>query len=126
MSKLFRLAREAAILAGSLGTIAVLSVAAGQLQLSSVLGGDLPVRLAVAMGTDALPFLVSVLIICLLGIAAAWRKLPRPWAGVGWLLASAALTYGVYLSRFSMGLLLIPSTVLFAIAGVIALASLTK
>ncbi|GEM_PF-2999202 len=117
-----RLAKWAAVSAGGLGCIIALSVLIGQLNLRDVFSGRMPLGIAIALGSNAFPFLLILLLICVLGITIAlWKNFPWIRAGVIWLGIGGILVYAVYLSRFSMGPFLIPSTALFIIAGGFAL-----
>lgn len=122
-----RFTNVAAQLGGTLGLVIVVIVGAGQLDLNNVLHGKLPLGVAIALGGNALPFLTMIFFTCLIAvISALWRNLDRVWAGLIWLGCGGILIYGIYVSRFSMGFLLIPSAVLLAVAGLFALGRLVR
>lgn len=107
-----------AVIGGGLGCAIVLTVWSGQINLVEVLRGHLPLSIAIILGGNSFTFLSTLLLLCIIGIAIAlWRNLSQLWAGVIWLGIGGILAYAVYASRFSIGPLLIPSTVLFIIAG---------
>ena len=117
-----RFANVAVLLGGVLGLVIVLIVGAGQLDLNDVFRGKLPPGVAIALGGNAFPFLSMIFITCLIAvISAVLRNLGSLWAGLIWLGSAGILIYGIYISRFSMGLLLIPSAILLAVAGLFAL-----
>ena len=117
-----RLAQWAVLVGGSLGILVVGAVGAGQLNLGDVIRGNMPLRIAVALSGNAFPFLVLILLVCLVAILTAmWRKMSQLRAGLTWLSAAGVLAFCVYYSRFSVGPLLIPTTALFAIGGLTAL-----
>jgi len=116
------LAKWAAVIGGGLGIVIVLTVWSGQTNLREVFSGQLPLSIAVALSGNSLAFLSMLLLFCTIGIAIAlWQNLPQISAGAAWLAIGGALAYMMYTSRFSIGPLLIPSTVLFIIAGMLAL-----
>jgi hypothetical protein len=117
-----RLAKGAALAGGGLGVGLVLISGIGQLDLSNVVRGNLPLRTAIALSGNAFPFLLVLLLVCLVGLIIALpQKVNQVWAGLLWLCTAGVIAYCVYLSRFSIGPLLIPSVALFIIAGLIAL-----
>lgn len=121
------LAQWAVLIGGCLGILIVSLVAAGQFNLADVLIGKMPLRLAIALSSNALPFLAWILLICLIVVLTAIRRKMSPrWAGLTWLGAAGILAYSVYYSRFSIGPLLIPTTVLIAIAGLTSLSQMRR
>ncbi len=123
MSPGSRLARWVVITGGSLGILVVSAVGAGQLSLGDVLRGRMPLSVAIALGANAFAFLGLVLLICLIAVlVVAWRKMTHLGAGLIWLSAAGVLAVSIYYSRFSIGPLLIPTTALFATAGLLAIA----
>lgn len=122
MSPGSRLARWIVIIGGSLGILVVSAVGAGQLNLGDVLWGRMPLSVAIALGANAFAFLGLVLLICLIALLGAGRNKSQLWAGLIWLGAAGILAVSIYYSRFSIGPLLIPTTALFATAGLLALA----
>ena len=122
MTTTHRFTNGAALLGGVLGLVIVLIVGAGQLDLNNVLRGKLPLGVAIALGGNAIPFLTMIFFTCLIVVIfALLRNIRSLWAGLIWLGGAGILIYGIYLSRFSMGLLLIPSAVLLTVAGLVAL-----
>lgn len=115
-------AKWAAVVGGGYGVGIVLIVWIGQLNLGEVFSGHMPLRVAIALSSDAFPFLSVLLLICVMGVAVALqRNISRIWAGILWLGIGGILAGATYVSRFSIGPLLIPSTALFIIAGILAL-----
>ncbi len=122
MSTQSQAAKWAAMIGGGLGVGIVLSVWIGQLNLGEVLSGRMPLRVAIALNSNAFIILSVLLLVFLFGTAIAlWQKFPLVWAGVIWLGIGSILAYIVYISRFSIGPLLIPSSILFTIAGGLAI-----
>jgi len=65
----------------------VLIIGASQLQVSSILSGELPLRVALALNRNVLPFLAAVLVICLGGLMAGLlRNMSPGWRGLLWLI----------------------------------------
>jgi len=121
MTSRSRLARWAAGVGGGLGCVTVLTVWNGQMHIAEILRGQLPLRVGIGLSGSSLAFLAMLLLLCMSGIAIAlWRAFPQVWAGVLWLGIGGLLLYAVYVSRFSMGPLLIPSAALFLAAGILA------
>jgi DNA-binding CsgD family transcriptional regulator len=74
--------------------------------------------------SDAFPFLVLLLLICATAVAVAlWREIKPIWRAGVWIGAGVLLGYFVYLSRFSLGVYLIPAAGFILIAGVLAIVS---
>lgn len=74
--------------------------------------------------SDASPFLVLLLLICAIAIAVAlWREIKPMWRAGVWIGVGALLGYFVYLSRFSIGVYLIPAAGLILLAGGFAIVS---
>lgn len=116
-----RLARGSALAGGGLGAGLVLISGIGQLDLSNVARGNMPLGTAIALSGNAFPFLLMLLLVCLFGLIIALpQKINQVWAGLIWFSAAGIIAYSVYLSRFSIGPLLIPSVGLFTIAGLFA------
>lgn len=115
-----RLAKWAALAAGWLGVATVLAAGIGQLNLGNVIRGTLPLRTALALSSNVFPFSFVLLLVFMIGLIIAWvRDLNQVWAGLIWFILGGVLAYFVYLSRFSIGPLLIPSAVLYIIAGLL-------
>lgn len=82
----------------------------------------MPLWVAFALGGNALPFLLLLLAVCIIALSALFLRDQRQvWIGPIWLGAAFVFGYCVYWARFSIGPLLIPSTALFAAAGLLAL-----
>lgn len=114
--------KGAALIGAGLGVGVVLIVAIGQLRLDQVLSGNMPLEVAVSIGSNAFPFLSLLLLIFIIaGITVFWRNRSQVWVGLIWLGAAGVVAYCVYLSRFSLGPMLIPSVVLLTVAGLLAI-----
>lgn len=119
--------RVLALIGGTWGTLVILWVSSQQIQVGPVLRGEIPLSVAVT-GMNALPFLSFTLVACIaaIGLALSGQRVRPLMAGLVWVLISFMLGYGVYLSRFSIGPLLLPATLLILLAGIIALVSGTQ
>lgn len=114
--------RLCAIVGGSLGCIVVLFIAAGQLNLAEVIRGRIPLDVAISMGKDAIGFLGFLMLINLFALITG-RFIYRSqrlrvaiiWTGLGLI-----MVYPIYVSRFSIGMLMIPSAALLLLAGSLA------
>lgn len=116
-----RLAKGAALAAGWLGVGIVMVSGIGQLDLSNVIRGNMPLRTAITLSGNVFPFLFVLLLVCVIALVTAWlRSINQVWAGLIWFGVAGVLAYSVYLSRFSIGPFLIPSTALFIVAGLSA------
>lgn len=116
--KLIMLARVAASLGSGMGILTVIGVAIGQLNLVAFLQGRASWRV-VELGSNALPFLSLLLLLCLvvIGVALRWQDVATVGAAIVWLGVGVFLFYAVYLARFSIGPFLIPPALLVTLAG---------
>lgn len=116
--KLIVLARVAAALGSSWSILTVIGVAIGQLNLVAFLQGTASWRV-VELGSNALPFLSLLLLLCLvvIGVALRWQDVGAVGAAIIWLGVGVFLFYAVYLARFSIGTFLIPPALLVTLAG---------
>ncbi len=107
------------LLGGGLGCIVVMFVAAGQINLTRILQGKLPLEVGISIAKNSFSFLISLLVIFLLSIAVEFLIHPinKIIAAITWLVFGLILVYAIYLSRFSIGQLIIPSTFLLILAG---------
>jgi len=89
-----------------------------------VWGVGVSVVLLVGLGFDALFFLISLLLIhATVLLMAFWRNAKSLWRGSVWMVAGGVLLCFVYLSRFSLGIYLVPSASLILVAGIISIMS---
>lgn len=121
MTRLPRHINGMAFIGGVWGVAVTLVVWLGQLQLNQVIQGQMPLSVAIALSGNVFPFLSLLVVVHALVIGTAlWKGFSRIGSAAIWLGASGLLLYAIYLARFSMGLLLIPSTILLALAGILA------
>jgi len=114
-----RIGRVLALVGGIYGGVLAIGTAFRQLDLGAVLQGKMSLGVAFSLGGNALPVLVLLLCLCLTSIGLAIQEHQNLiLTSIIWLVIGGVLLYGVYMARFSMGLLLLPS------AGLILLASL--
>jgi len=89
-----------------------------------VWGVGVSVVLLVGLGFDALFFLILLLLIhATVLLMAFWRNAKSLWRGSVWTVAGGVLLCFVYLSRFSLGIYLVPSASLILVAGIISIMS---
>ncbi|GAP10017.1 hypothetical protein BECAL_01171 [Bellilinea caldifistulae] len=120
-----RIGRVLGLLGGVWGGILAIGVTFHQLDLGAVLRGEMSISLAFSIGGNALPILALLLCLCLTSIWLAIKKSGTlALTSVAWLVIGGILTLGVYLARFSMGPLLLPSAGLIFLAGLLAIARL--
>lgn len=114
-------ARGIALVASGWGSFNLLWVAVRQIDVAGILQGDIPLGIAFRIGGDVLPFLFLLLLPCLVSLVVAIRRDSHPiWGASIWTITGFILAYGVYLARFSVGPLLIPSAALMLLAGLLA------
>ena len=117
-----RLMRGMALLGSGSGILILLWVAAQQIDFMGIVQGDISWNIALRLGADALPFLLLLLIPCLISFMVGLRP-PRYllWMAGIWLATGIILFYGLYQARFSVGPLLFPAAILTSLAGLAAL-----
>jgi hypothetical protein len=115
-------AKWAALIGGGLGTGILLIILTGQLNLGRVLSGDMPLGVAIAIAGKGLVLLSLLALVCIIGtMVALWRNVPQLLSGAIWLGIGGILAMIAYMTPFSIGFLLLPSTGLFLIAGGLAI-----
>jgi hypothetical protein len=115
-------AKWCVVVGGGLGVGIALIVWIGQLNLGEVFSGHMPLKVVIALSGNAFYFLLVLLLVCVMGVAVALRRnVSRIWAGIIWLGIGGILAGATYISRFSIGPLLIPSVALFILGGILAL-----
>lgn len=88
-----------------------------------VWGIGLSILLLTSLRFDALFFLLLLLLIHAVVISVAfWREAKPLWRGTVWTVAGSLLLYLAYLSRFSVGIYLLPAAGLILLAGVLVIA----
>jgi len=118
-----KFAKWSAAIGGGSGCVIILAVSSAQVNLAKVLNGELPFSVAIALNGNSFTFLLMLLLLCVIGVIFAfWRPFSRGWlVGVIWLGIGSILAYAVYVSRFSIGPLLVLPTASFIMAGGFAL-----
>jgi hypothetical protein len=115
-------ARWAGLIGGGLGTVILLNILTGQLNLGRVLSGDMPLGVAIVIAGKGLVLLSLLTLVCIIGtMVALWPKVPRVLSGAIWLGIGGILAMVAYMTPFSIGFLLVPSMGLFLIAGGLAI-----
>lgn len=121
-----RLAKVAAVIGGGLGCMIVLIVLSSQINLRDILSGQLPWSVVFVLYSNTFIFLLFLLFLFIIGIVVAlWQGFSRIWAGSVWLGIGGILAYVIYITRFSIGPLLIPSAILFMAAACLLIAVAT-
>lgn len=113
------IARILALIGGIWGSLIIIWV--GFQQIAVPWQAGMPLRLALEIQTDIWPFLLALLIPCLVSIALAVRRTDDWLSAIGWGVTAAILIYGLYWARFSIGPFLIPSATLIGLAGLLML-----
>lgn len=79
--------------------------------------------LLISLSSDALLFQLVLVSMYIAVISIAfWRGIRSLWRGTGWVVAGGLLLYFAYMSRFSIGVYLLPAAGLILLAGVLAIA----
>lgn len=86
-------------------------------------GAGLSIIVLLNFRFDALFFLILLLLIHVIVLAVAfWRGVKLLWRVAVWIAAASLLLFLIYLTRFSIGIYLLPSTGLILLAGVLTIA----
>lgn len=119
MKSLQSFTRLCVLFGGGVGCVVVVFVAAGQINLARILQGKLPLEVGISMARNSFGFLSLLFVIFLLSMVVEVfiHQKNKLIAALLWLVFGLILVYGVYLSRFSIGQLIIPSTFLLLLAG---------
>jgi len=81
------------------------------------------VVLLISLRYDGLPFQLLLIVLYVAVISVAfWRGIKPFWRGTWWIAAGGLLVYFAYMSRFSIGVYLLPAAGLILFAGVLTIA----